>query len=158
MKTKCDGALTHLRDGIATPEEQKLMHTQLVNTVGKLDVAQKHIAALEARRMLVRIKTSSDAVCAESRCCFNTHNRHVAKTAWVDKHDLFVADGRAFALVTTVDRVFFMDCITGSLYELGECLTGAVGRTGFRRNRVLAEKILMAAGSGDDNGDDDGDE
>ena len=107
--------------------------------------------------MPVMIKISVDAACAEARFCFAVDSSPAKKKDWLDKHDLFVTDGRAFALVNTVDRVFYMDAITGSLYALGECLTGT-GRTGFRRNRVLAEKILMAAGQDETEGDDDGDE
>ena len=156
-----DGAQTRLRNGVATDEDQRSMHAQLVTTTSKLGVALKQIAALEARRMPVMIKISVDAACAEARFCFAVDSSPAKKKDWLDKHDLFVTDGRAFALVNTVDRVFYMDAITGSLYALGECLTGT-GRTGFRRNRVLAEKILMAAGQGEvteeGDSDDDGDE
>jgi len=54
------------------------------------------------------------------------------------------ADGKVLALVDTVDAIYFMDAITGSLYQFGNCLTSNVLKTsGLKRNKVAAASNLM---------------
>lgn len=93
---------------------------------------------------MMRITMSSDADCANSKHCFTPAASLKERTRWVNEADLFMCDGRAFALVDTVSSVYFMDCITGSLYALGECLTSNMGRTGFKRNKKAATELLMS--------------
>ena len=77
--------------------------------------------------------------------CFSPTLNPESKKAWIYRHDLFVAGGRAFALVDTHTDVYFMDCVTGTLYQFGECLTSTeLKYTDFRRDKDKAERILMA--------------
>lgn len=92
-----------------------------------------------------RIKFSLDGMCASEREAFNPGSQAKTKKEWIDAHDLFISDtGDVFALVDSISRVFFMDAITGSLYEFGNCLTSDVLKIkGLRRNRDKASKKLM---------------
>jgi hypothetical protein len=95
-----------------------------------------------------RIKLSREdrAMCAQDNECFRTNIKRAFRQKWVDTHDLFVNDaGRVFALVDTETRVFFMDAMTGSLYQFGSCLTSTELKAhDLRRNQKKAETILMS--------------
>jgi len=102
-----------------------------------------------------RISTARDAKCAAEKFCFPLNGKRETKQKWLDNHDLFVAeDGKVLVLVDTVESVYFMDAITGSLYQFGNCLTSNVLKTsGVKRNRDAATSYLMNKrldGSGDD--------
>lgn len=86
-----------------------------------------------------RIKLSTEALCADSNACCNLKNRR----RWVQEHDLFVgSDGRAYALVDTPRHVYFMDAITGALFQFGEQL-GGLRVVSFTRDEEEAKRILM---------------
>lgn len=93
-----------------------------------------------------RIRLSSGAHCADERETFNPVAKKSTKEAWIESHDLFVSDtGDVFALVDTMYRVYFMDAITGSIYEFGQCMTSpSLKVSGLRRNKEKAGEILMA--------------
>ena len=91
------------------------------------------------------VRMTGDADCAMDAHCFPIHGKR-KKLEWIDKHDLFVCDDRVYTLVSTKSEVFFMDAITGSLYQFGECLTSTVLKTRkLIRNRDLAITILFSA-------------
>lgn len=93
-----------------------------------------------------RIKISMEADCAKSSCCFPKNGRLEQKQKWIDDNDLFVdaSKGRAFALVDTVSRVYFMDAITGSLYQFGNCMTSSILRVqDLHRDKYAAEQFLL---------------
>lgn len=93
-----------------------------------------------------RIRLASGAQCADERETFNPVSKKSTKEDWIASHDLFVSDtGDVFALVDTLYRVFFMDAITGSIYEFGNCLTSPTLKvSGLRRDKTKAGAILMA--------------
>lgn len=92
-----------------------------------------------------RIKLAAGLNLASDGECFTPTLTNESKKKWIEDHDLFVANGRTFALVDTFNCVYFMDCITGSLYQFGECLTSTeLKYTDFRRDNDRAAKILMA--------------
>lgn len=98
--------------------------------------------ALAERKAPVRITLASDAKCAAARWCFSSAIK--TKQAWIDRHDLFLSgNGRVYALVSTETEVFFMDCVTGSLFALGECMTSSRGQTGFKRDNEKAAYMLL---------------
>jgi len=92
-----------------------------------------------------RIKLAAGLNLASEGECFTPTLTPESKKKWIAEHDLFIANGRTFALVDTHTHVYFMDCITGSLYQFGECLTSTeLKYNGFRRDNEQAAKILMA--------------
>ena len=93
-----------------------------------------------------RIKLSLEALCASSVSCFPVWAKPDQKKKWIDDHDLFVDTkrGRAFALVDTVSRIYFMDAVTGSLYHFGNCVTSDfLKASDLHRSQYEAEKFLM---------------
>lgn len=95
---------------------------------------------------MIRIRISREGSFADERDLFNMASKKSTKEEWIEKHDLFVSDdGTVFALVDTPNRVFFMDAVTGSLYEFGFCLSSMTLRAAWlRRNKAKAREILMA--------------
>jgi hypothetical protein len=92
-----------------------------------------------------RIKVCKEADCAYENECFVPGGKLEQRKKWIHSHDLFLDDtGRVFALVDTETRVFFMDAMTGSLYEFGNCLTGSLEIKNLRRNKEKATDILMS--------------
>ena len=118
---------------------------------------RREMGVLKSSHRLYRIEMASDAECAASKECFSSLISAESKRRWIDDRDLFMADGRVFAAVDTAKRIYFMDAITGSLYNFGECLTSVHGRTGFVRNREAAIKYLMGFKGASTNGGGDGD-
>lgn len=98
---------------------------------------------------MIRIKLTSAAECAgikcaDTRACFRPVGLASAKKKWIAKHDLFVGGGRAFVLVDTAKEVFFMDAVTGSLYQFGRCRSSdRLSIPGLRRDKKKAAEILM---------------
>ena len=92
-----------------------------------------------------RIKISREAKCAQGKFCFPLNSKIEAKQKWVDEHDLFTdADGKVFTLVDTIEKIYFMDAITGSLYQFGNCLTSSTLKAeSLKRNQAAAGTILM---------------
>ncbi len=94
-----------------------------------------------------RIKLYAEADCAQATFCFPVDGSVARKEAWIEEHDLFVDadDGRVLALVDTQDRVFFMDAVTGSLYQWGRCMTSEkLTLRGPVRNKKLAKSKLLS--------------
>jgi len=104
----------------------------------------------------IRLSREDGALCAQSGDCFPVDGKWVMRQKWVDDHDLFFDNnGRVFALVDTKKRVFFMDVMTGSLYQFGECLTSDVLKAkGLARNQKEAGLFLMTKPSLGNNKDD----
>lgn len=119
---------------------------------------RREIAVLKSSNRLYRITRASDADCAASRECFSSLVSTDNKKKWIADRDLFIADDRVFVAVDTHTKIYFMDAITGSLYNFGECLTSNFGRTGFVRNKEKATEILMNfKGAKIEGGEDDAD-
>jgi len=96
--------------------------------------------------VMEKIKVVKGATYAVAEACFPCGGTTKAKDAWIVKHDLFTdTDGRAFALVENNDRVYFMDAVTGSLYQFGRYVSGALTVNDLRRNKAAAEAYLMRA-------------
>ena len=94
---------------------------------------------------MYRIKLAAGLNLASDSECFSPTLTAESKKKWIYRHDLFVAGGRAFALVDTHTDVYFMDCVTGTLYQFGKCLTSTeLKYNDFRREQDKAAKILMA--------------
>jgi len=94
---------------------------------------------------VVRITLSDDAMCAHHKECYAPlHPVKAVRDRWIAEHDLFVtSDNRVFTLVDTQFEVFFMDAITGTLFQFGECLTSQmIKRKDFTRNRERAIELL----------------
>ncbi len=91
-----------------------------------------------------RIKLSIGANCAAEKYCFPLQGKKESKQKWIDANDLFTDNSkRVFALVDTLDQVYFMDAITGSLYRFGDCETSSnLKAHGIKRNHE-AKNILM---------------
>ena len=104
---------------------------------------RRELSIVKSANRAYRITKASDAECAATKECYSALVSMESKKKWMEDRDLFVADGRVFALVDTMSHVYFMDAITGSLYALGECLTSVHGRTGFVRDREKAMNILL---------------
>ncbi len=92
-----------------------------------------------------RIKISREAKCAQEKFCFPLNAKRETKQKWVDEHDLFTdGDGKVFTLVDTIEKIYFMDAITGSLYQFGNCLTSSTLKAeSLKRNQAAAGTILM---------------
>lgn len=136
----------------ATPDEPTVREA-----ISELRALRRRVALLESAKRLYRIQKAADAECAVSKECFTAVSSDDIKRKWVQEHDLFIADGRVFAAVDTDTHMYFMDAITGSLYNFGECLTSPRGRTGFVRDQAKASAMLMAwkpKGDVDGDGDD----
>ena len=117
---------------------------------------RREVDMLKSSHRLYRISKAHGANCASAGECYSGLVSAESKRRWLVDHDLFVADGRAFAAVDTITHIYFMDAITGSLYNFGECLTSVHGRTGFVRDREAATKLLLnfkGAGVGGGDGD-----
>jgi hypothetical protein len=100
-----------------------------------------------------RIKLYAEADCAQATCCFPVDQGVARKQAWIEEHDLFVDSdgGRVLALVDTEDRVFFMDAVTGSLYQWGRCMTSdSLTLRGPVRDKELARSKLLSVKTEDD--------
>lgn len=92
-----------------------------------------------------RIKTSGKTKCAASLYCFPLNGKMAMRHKWVDKHDLFLdEDGRVFALVDSADTVYFMDAITGSLYQFGNCLTSNILKAVNMKRSDKAKEVLLS--------------
>lgn len=92
-----------------------------------------------------RIRLSIEAKCAASAHCFPVSGNAASQLGWLDGHDLYVAKDRVFTLVDTTREVFFMDAVTGSLYQFGQCLTHAGFRfDSFVKNQKKGEKLLLS--------------
>ena len=130
--------------------------SDIADAVSEIRNLRRELKTLKSANRLYRIEMASDADCAAARECFSSLISAESKRKWIDDRDLFMADGRVFAVVDTASRIFFMDAITGSLYNFGECLTSIHGRTGFVRDREAATKLLLnfkGAGVGGGDGD-----
>ena len=92
-----------------------------------------------------RIKLSLEAKCSEGKFCFPLNGKTETKKKWIDENDLFTnPDGKVFALVDTLREVYFMDAITGSLYQFGDCLTASKLKIdSLKRDHASASAILM---------------
>lgn len=92
-----------------------------------------------------RIKISDEAKCVAAAHCFPLNGMKEMKRKWTEKHDLFLDKvGRVFALVDSADSVYFMDAITGSLYQFGNCLTSDTLKAGsLKRNNKKATELLL---------------
>lgn len=94
---------------------------------------------------IARISIAQTADCAAERYCFALSANNDTKAKWIDEHDLFTAnDGRIYTLVDTTKRVYFMDAITGTLFQFGECVTSQrLNPRKFVRDNEKAAAILM---------------
>lgn len=92
-----------------------------------------------------RITVNKDGQCAAEKFCFQIRSNNEKKEKWIKEHDLFVSDtGRAYALVDTTSCVYFMDCVTGSLYQFGECISASALKIfGLRRDKEAARQYLL---------------
>ena len=103
------------------------------------------VQPVEEVRSLTRIKLAAGITLAAESECFTPTLSAESKEKWIKEHDLFVTGGRAFALVDTATYVYFMDAVTGTLYQFGECLTSSdLKYRDFTRDNDKAAKILMA--------------
>lgn len=93
-----------------------------------------------------RIKMSIEGRCAQVKYVFPMQGKKEMRKQWVDTHDLFTdKDGRVFALVDTPTKVYFMDAITGSLYDFGVCLTSdTLKMHGLKRDHDYASEYLLS--------------
>lgn len=95
--------------------------------------------------IMKKIACSKEAKCADERFCFRPNMKNEIKKKWKDEHDLFVSDGRSFALVTNGKQIFFMDSITGTLYQFGKALSSnTLTHDGFVRDKKKSIEILDA--------------
>ena len=103
------------------------------------------VQPVEEVRSLTRIKLAAGITLAAESECFTATLSSESKRKWIKEHDLFVTGGRAFALVDTATYVYFMDAVTGTLYQFGECLTSSdLKYRDFTRDNDKAAKILMS--------------
>lgn len=84
----------------------------------------------------------SECASSNKSSLFPVKSQNRAKIEWCRVHELWIgtlADGtkRAITPVVTAESLHWMDCITGSFYH---------HLTDVRRNQIIAEEILMAAG------------
>lgn len=95
---------------------------------------------------IARISIAQTANCAAEKYCFALSAKNDTKSKWIDEHDLFIAnDDRIYTLVDTTKRVYFMDVITGTLFQFGECLTSQrLNPSKFVRDNEKATTIIMA--------------
>ncbi len=102
-----------------------------------------------------RIRLSADANCAAERYCFPQGSPREKRQQWIDAHDLFVDDNRRpFALVDTASQVYFMDAVTGSLYQFGTCLTTyQLTNKRLVRDKARATELLLSLNNKVDNVD-----
>lgn len=91
------------------------------------------------------IRLSREAVCAQEQHVFKPAWSAENKRAWINANDLHVcAEGRAYALVASGAESCYMDCITGSLYQGGQCLSSShLTAVGIKRNQAGAARALM---------------
>lgn len=132
-----------VREGRATPEQQMEVGSRYINLLSEKQRLLAEIEKLNQRKTPVLITLARDANCAQAQYCFANGMKADRKKAWIERHDLFLNGDRVFALVSTTKEVFYMDCITGSLYALGECMTSPIGRAGFKRDNAKAAERLM---------------
>ena len=94
-----------------------------------------------------RITISQESECATSTHCFPVSGTKANKDKWIKNNDMFISDdGRVYALVDTLSHVYFMDAITGSLYQFCKCLSSdRLKAPSFRRDPVKAAMILNSA-------------
>ena len=90
------------------------------------------------------IKLSESARCAREQFCFRGNKK--ARKQWVKDNELFVdGNGTVYASVRNGGQSFLMDCITGSLYQNGACLTSsALFSIGAKKDQENGEKILLS--------------
>lgn len=95
---------------------------------------------------IARISIAQTADCAAEKFCFSLNAGNDTKSKWIADHDLFIAnDGRIYTLVDTTKRVYFMDAITGTLFQFGECMTSAkLNPRKFVRDNDKASTILKS--------------
>lgn len=94
---------------------------------------------------MMKIKLSIEGDCAVSTICFPLYGKSENKKKWIEKNDLFLdTDETVYALVETSKEVFFMDVITGSLYQFGRCLTSSKLRNSRLIRNSKAADILMS--------------
>lgn len=107
---------------------------------------RKIVAQIVNHGKIARISIAQTADCAAERYCFALSAKNDTKSKWLDEHDLFIAnDGRVYTLVDTTKRVYFMDAITGTLFQFGECMTSQrLNPSKFVRDNEKATKMLMA--------------
>lgn len=91
------------------------------------------------------VTKSRDGKFASEKACFNPASKKETKAKWIADHELFIADGRAFALVKIKDEIYFMDAMTGCLFAFGECQSSnQIVHSGFKIDQEGAAKILMS--------------
>lgn len=133
---------------LASPDEATVKEA-----VAELRQLRREVMTLKSTSRLYRIKKAQDAECAASNECYSTVVSMDSKRKWINDHDLFIADGRVFAAVDTMSRLYFMDAITGTLYDFGQSCTGTLKHGGFVRDQDEGARILMQfKGSGNANG------
>lgn len=110
---------------------------------------------------LKEVAKSAEGMCAtESRkgkgnLLFNVLAPKAYKKRWMDDRSLWVEKhlNRVFVPVTLGERFFWMDAITGTLYDMaGKCKTSdvlSINVSCLRNSTEKAEKILLEAKSGE---------
>lgn len=79
----------------------------------------------------MRIQLSTEALCAEARCCLNVQAKRGEKRRWLADKIFYKGvnskgEERIYTAVETMNCGYYMDCITGSLLDnAGNTLTGA---------------------------------
>ena len=96
-------------------------------------------------RSLTRIKLAAGLNVASHAECFSPSSKIETKEEWLKDHDLFMSNHRAFALVDTASEVYFMDAVTGTLYQLGECMSSSELKFNkFKRDKERATSFLLS--------------
>ena len=103
------------------------------------------VQPVEEKRVLTRIKLAAGLNLASHTECFSPSSKIETKEEWLKNHDLFMSNHRAFALVDTASEVYFMDCVTGTLYQLGECMSSSELKFNeFKRDKERATGFLLS--------------
>jgi hypothetical protein len=80
---------------------------------------------------------------APDKACYPLHAKGKARREWIEQHELYLADnGRVFALIDSNLGQVLMDCITGSIYKHGRCLTGNLTVSGLASGSPAAKALL----------------
>ena len=91
-----------------------------------------------------RITMSDTGSCAQAKWCFPFSSKKEIKQKWIKENDLFRDDtGRIYALVDTASRVFFMDVVTGSLYQFGGCISSSTLKAPNMKRDINAGDELL---------------
>ena len=96
--------------------------------------------------LATEITMSDNYRCAAEKSCFSPNSQRHTKTAWAKSHLLSVDRyGTVYARVFNDDEELFdMDCITGSLYQDGKCLSSdSLKAVGIHHDQQLGIEILM---------------